>query len=192
MSTPLNSHVRQEMMDAGVWQEGHFVLSSGLHTNVKLDMERMLSRRNAMRLRAVLHPLAMIAIEREYDDLVPVPNGALMLAKEADLPNGFPRVLPAKIDVHEFTIPHPAAIALIRKAGRIGIFDDVVTTGRTPLAMADAVRRINPDVELDLLAIWRRGTLDAEVNQMFTRQTFLIEENIPAWLEQECTEHDRV
>lgn len=176
---------REQVLEAGVRVERHVVLNSGKHTDVKLDMERLLQRHNTMRLRAIM--AAVCDAASTADVLVPVPRGAYLLTQH-EFPFRFPPVIPTeKYEKRTFSVTHPAARALIRQAGRIAVFDDVVTTGGSPLAMAETLKTYNPDVALDLVAIWRRDKLVLEVATTFEHQAYLVEEDIPSWPGEECT-----
>lgn len=182
-----SQEARQQFVAAGVWQEGHFRLSDGQHSNVNLDMERLLLPHNTMRFSFVMHELAGTEAWQEAEAVVPVPNGALRLAAEVELPDKFPRFVPCqKVRHHEFAFRHPGAGALFRKLGRVAVFEDVVSTGWNTLGVARAIQRHNPSIKLDLFALWRRGKPFERVNELFDRQIYAVEEEIPSWPEQRC------
>lgn len=181
--------VLRQFREAGVRQEGHFRLNDGRHSNVNLDMERLLLPKNAMRLRAVMYELTSTEVWQEAEAIVPVPNGALRLANEVDLPGKFPRIVACqKAPRHEFVFRHPAAGSLFRRLGRVAVFEDVVTTGWNALRVARAIQRHNPVIKLDLMALWRRGQPFDRINELFDRQVYAVEEEIPAWPEQRCND----
>jgi len=180
--------LRQNITDARVWKNGHTILDSGRHSFVRLDMERLLEHRNQMRLRSVIHGVAELLGDRQYNAVVPVPNCATTLLVAAEIPDHLPPVIPpSKLDKRNFAFEHPAAEAIMKRAARLAIFDDVLTTGRTSLAVASAIRELNPTVALDLVAIWCRDTLDTAVAETFQHQAFLIEETIPSWPATDCS-----
>jgi orotate phosphoribosyltransferase len=179
-----NPDLRQMILDAEVWQPAHTVLNSGLHTDIKLDMERLLDHRR--NLIAVMTKVADIFFELEVGAVVPVPDGARRLLAKT-FPMHLPQVVsPLKAAAREFTFDQPWKERHLQKIGRVAVFDDVLTTGGSPLAVAETVRHINPDLQLDLVAIWRRANLKPEVEEMFQTQSYLIEEEIPAWPAKEC------
>jgi orotate phosphoribosyltransferase len=189
-----DNNIREQIIDAGCWVDEHLVLNSGRHSDIKIDMEKLLApgAGNIMRLRAVMNPIAAAMVANTfgtsgYDSMVPVPNGALELAAEVDTPENFPPIITSrKLAKREFAFRHPAAPQVLRNAGRIAVFDDVITTGGTPLAMAEAIRATGSQAELDLYAIWRRGQLVPEISQVFAHQFYLIEEEIPTWPAEAC------
>jgi orotate phosphoribosyltransferase len=167
---------------AHVRRSGHTVLSSGQHTDVKIDMER-----------AIHFPLALHIIGGRTGDImknrgihavVPVPDGALKIARFAKIPGIVPSSKPEG-KRHEFLFDDPDK-RFILALGRIAIFEDVITTGATPAAMAKALHTINPDAELHLVGLWRRGTVLPEHAELFTSQSYLVEKEIPSWPAEEC------
>lgn len=183
-----NLEVRRAVLEAGAWQDGHVVLNSRRHSDVKINMEVLLERRNTMRLRAVLHSLAVSMQSQDYDAMVPIPDGMLEIVEAVDMPGKLPRVVGArKSGRREFSFGHPAARELLKAAGRIAVVDDVLTTGGTPLAMADTLRDLGCTAELDLYAIWRRDELLPRVSEVFARQTYLVEGLIPSWPAESCS-----
>lgn len=182
------SAIREQLLEAGVWQPGHVVLNSGRHSDVKLEMDKLLERRNQMRLRVVMHGLAVRMSDRQYDAVVSIPEGAANLFEAVEMPALLPRgIRPTKVDRREFEFRHPASIVLIKRAGRLAIFDDVITTGGTPMAMAETIRHYNPEATIDLYAIWRRDQLDPRVDEVFTEQAYLVEEVVPSWPAEDCS-----
>lgn len=182
-----NRHLRQEIIDAGVWEDGHVILASGRHSDVKLYMNRLLEISNYRRFRRVMAGMSMIIPRQDFDLMVPVPNGGLDLAHEVEDPRKFPKQLPgSKTPDGEFEFTHPAASKMLGRAASILIFDDVVTTGGTPLKMAETLREINPEAELALAAIWRRDELVSRADEVFSSQFYLIEETIPSWPAENC------
>lgn len=179
-----NPNIRELVMDADVWQSGHTKLNSGLHTDVKLDMEKLINhRRNFI---AIMSTVADKFFTLEVDGVVAVPKGAKRLLDKT-FPMPLPQVVPAsRTAERQFDFDQPWAQRFLQKAGRIAIFDDVLTTGGSPLAMANTVRQVNPDIELDLVAIWRRGELVPGVAETFDSQTYLVEEMVPAWPAKDC------
>lgn len=134
------------------------------------------------------HRIVMAGVRRilrslNIDNVIPVPNGALKIAQPlADEINVIPS---EKIKPLEFSIPETSR-QTITQAGRIAIFEDVVTTGSNQFAMAREVLNINPDTELHLIGLWRRGTLHPSGAAMFESRNYLVEEPIPAWPGYDC------
>jgi orotate phosphoribosyltransferase len=178
MTTP---DYRRAILRAGVWREEHLVLNSGLHSDVKLEMDNLPS--NPQSLRIVMRGMERL-IRQRARVVVPVPRGMLKLSENLS-PEKFDIVPSRKTDKREFHIAKKYH-SVLQKAGSIVVAEDVVTTGGTPAAMAEAVREITPDSELHLVGIWRRGELKPEFSDHFESTAFLVEEPIPAWPPQDC------
>lgn len=186
--------VRREIIDAGAWQESHIILTSGRHSDVKIDMECLVDEGNELRRHIFLYEMGCLMANsgKFYDACVPIPDGMLKIVKgpDSEMPRYLPKVVESrklkKGTTKEFRFNHPAARAIIEKAGRIAVLDDVVTTGGTPLAMARAIRETGSKAELDLYAGWRRDKLASEVGQVFAQQFYKVEDPVPSWPASKC------
>lgn len=187
MINPNQKVVRDMFLETGVWQEEHSVLNSGLHTDVKLDMECLAEPRNWGIWDNVVNEVCIIGQANDIQGYMPVPDGALKIAKIGPI---LPRIFDVvKIGKREFEFPE-LTIERIKNFGRIAVFEDVVTTGGTPATLARKVKNINPDIEIDLIALWRRGELLKEHTKVFKKTHFLVEEMIPSWNPEDCLNPD--
>lgn len=169
-----------------VLEEGHTVLSSGRHSNARLNLEYLLGSAVMERvnegLTAIFRKLKIVTV-------VPVPEGALKLANDK-LASQLTVVRSRKNeqDRHNFIFSRQQE-QLIKKASRLAILEDVVTTGKTPAAMARIIREeIVPEqeAEIHLVAVWRRGEVLPKYGGLFNSQRFLVEQPLPDWPAEEC------
>jgi orotate phosphoribosyltransferase len=167
---------------AHVRQPGHVVLSSGQHTDVKVDMEKVIHHQLA--LQVISGRVGDIMKSNGLHAVVPVPDGALKIARIARIPGIVPSSKPEG-KRHEFLFDGPDK-HFITALGRIAIFEDVITTGQTPAAMAEILHTINPDAQLHLIGLWRRGIVLPEHAELFTSQSYLVEKEIPSWPVEDC------
>lgn len=166
----------------GAYELGHAILNSGLHSLVKVNVDSLADYPGE--LAPFLDDIEEKAQEAKLDVFVPVPNGGVRLLAAKIWTN--PRmVTPQKVGKREFVIGSQEQ-DVVNAANRIGIFDDAVTTGGTPAAMARTIRGINPSAELHLFGMVRRGKVLESHAEMFASQVYLLEEDIPAWREGDC------
>jgi orotate phosphoribosyltransferase len=177
----LNSH-DVFVHGAHVRQPGHVVLSSGQHTDVKIDMEKVIHF--PLALQVITARTGDIVKSKGIEAVVPVPDGALTIARIARIPGIVPSSKPEG-KRYEFLFDNQEK-RFLAALGKIAIFEGVVTTGRTPAAMADILQELNPDAELHLIGLWRRGKVLPEHAELFTSESYLVGKEIPSWSVEEC------
>lgn len=175
----------KELRRIGVEQSGHFVLNSGLHSDRKLEFDALFDHPRL--LRTIVKDVATVVEYNNDDTVVAVPDGAQNIAARG-WSFAYPDLVYAtKRGRRAFSFSQFQAERL-ESAQRVAVFEDVVTTGSTPAALGRAVLRINPDVELDLIAIARRSPLQPENEALFRTCYFLAELDINAWPAPECND----
>ncbi|HVX23750.1 MAG TPA: hypothetical protein VG992_00140 [Candidatus Saccharimonadales bacterium] len=174
---------------AGVMDRGHTVLNSGRHTMIKVHLDRVVD--NPTALEVVQTALRDSAKQLGAQAIIPVPKGAekIAMAGRRWLRYGRPVYSPMKLDSRSFEFPEPEQ-ERIAKLGRVAIFEDVVTTGATPAAVARELLKINPDIEVHLIDGWLRGSIMPAFEEYFTSITHFIERPIEDWLPEDCPYHE--
>lgn len=161
--------------------EGHVVLNSGLHTDVKYDCEKLLA--HPKELHFVMSGLARLIQDSGSELIVPVPKGGLRIY--STLPSDMTVIFTEKRGQRDFRIPKQYHKG-IRAAEKIVVGEDVVTTGGTPAAMAEVIQQINPDAELHLVGILRRSELEPRHQKSFRTAQFLVEKEVDSWPKEVC------
>jgi orotate phosphoribosyltransferase len=174
------SSVRDALVSANIMKREHLVLNSGLHTNVKVEMERLLGYERSMQVVRI----ALQDVFHAKESVVPVPRGALQIGRKV-LPLSVKIIESTKLDKREFGFSDVAK-SHIQQADEITVFEDVITTGGTPAAMARHLRQINPGVNLHLKGLWLRTPMLYEHGEWFDSTQFLVEEEISSWAAEEC------
>lgn len=124
---------RDEVLDefraAGALLEGHFLLSSGLHSPVYLQCARvMMDARRGGRLCAALAGKIVAAVGDGAIDLVVSPAmGGVVVGYELGRQLGVPAIFTERVD-GTFTVRRGFAIP---KGARVLMAEDIVTTGKS-------------------------------------------------------------
>lgn len=174
--------LRTTLCEIGAYEVGHIVLNSGLHSEVKVNVDSLAEHPD--RLLPFLDNIEEVALETGVDLLCAVPSGGVRLLSVRDW-TSLQVIRPHKIAKRDFCIDS-RDLDRVKEARNIGIFEDAITTGGTPAALAQVVRSLNPDADLHLFGMVRRGEILASHAQLFASQVYLLEENIPTWPAEEC------
>lgn len=183
----MSSDIYQEaILRTPALQKGHVRLSSGLHSDVKVNMELLSGY--AQEFSVVMAGIRQALEGRELRVFAAADRGARILMRDAlyapdFYPIGNKKV--EKVEPRQFTIDS-ASVRLVQTTNELAIIDDVITTGGTPAALARAIHKINPDARLHLFGIWRRSELDPEFTKLFATQEYLVEEPIRSWCAEDC------
>lgn len=186
------AELREAIVDAGVWQEGHFVFANGGHSTVKLKMDRLKNSPEAFQ-KALLMLAQMDGeddedAESKPDVVLGVPRGGQELA-EGLVERGLLRVPWARLERvpggerRDFRFRSVPDRERALDAQRVYIYEDVVTTFSS---IAGVVRLLEPDrQDIQARAIWRRGTVHDKYRGA-VRDRYLIEEELPVWVAEKC------
>lgn len=183
-------------MNANVMEIGHSRLDDGQHTKTQVNILKVIQRNpsgdyaHKSERDLIVEGLRDRLYQRQTELIVPVPIKARQFAEDAkfDVPtlrlwetDGSQR---AKFNIDD------SHVQAIEQAGRIAIFDCVVGNSPAPMYARHRIREINPDAEIDLLAIWRRADAfpmpHPSTIGAFATQTFLVEEPLKAVPEGDC------
>lgn len=134
----------QEFIDAKAILQGHFVLSSGLHSNTYLQCARVLM--NPQRSQRLCKALAEKILDRmrpNFADIVvsPAMGGVVVgyeVGKQLDLPSIFCERVDGVFQFRRgFEIP---------KKSRVLVIEDVITTGKSSLETFECIQKMGGEV----------------------------------------------
>lgn len=168
-------------------QAGHFVLASGEHSPEKLDCDKIWAAEPMRRVVGEL--LAYIPTIPQTEIIIGVPHGGRRWAELVHEISGIPLVRLCKLPergrgVFDFISERDQEIAA--EASSATVIEDVVYRGGS----AAAARLLLPEAcEVDLRAIWNRGSLSTDNAKPFRSTQFLVREALLAYPAQACPDH---
>ncbi|MAU41669.1 MAG: orotate phosphoribosyltransferase [Kordiimonas sp.] len=128
---------------AGALLEGHFVLSSGLHSAVYLQCARVLmDAKRAALLCGALAERITSELESEIDLVVSPAMGGVVVGYEMGRQLGVPSIFTERVD-GEFQLRRGFDIP---EGARVLMAEDVVTTGLSSRECIDVITRLGGDV----------------------------------------------
>jgi len=129
-------HVLQEFRDAEALLDGHFVLSSGLHSRNYLQCARVLmDTRRAARLAEALADKLRASIDTEIECVVAPAMGGLIIGHEVARALGVPSMFLERVD-GTFTLRRGFELAA---QARTVMIEDIVTTGLSSREAIEAI-----------------------------------------------------
>lgn len=145
----------KEFEDAGAILKGHFILSSGLHSDTYLQCARaLMDPARAGRLCSALAEKLDAKIGKDNIDIVfsPAMGGVIVgfeTAKHLGKPSMFCERVDGKFELRRgFELP---------KGAKVLVVEDVVTTGKSSLETFDLVRELGGEVVAEAALINRSG-----------------------------------
>ena len=172
-----------DMLERSAYRKGHVILNSGLHSDVKVEADRLLGYDKYYR--PVMEDINELVDRLDVPLIVPVPNGARRLIRSRAWAMAAPYAYTRKPEKGIFTIDE-FYIDIIKKLTRLAVFEDVVSTGKSPATMSHTIHKVNPDINIDLIAILRRGEVKPEHAAEFASQHYLVERSLPTWSADQC------
>lgn len=173
-----NEEVVEILRRSGVFEKGHFLLSSGLHSGVKVDVEAL--DEGTLDYLSVL--LAECFIGRGVEVVIgPAQGGNVVSAKVASalsrLEGGEVRSAKTKkTEGNGFFIPRHYSLS----GRRLAVVDDVVTTAFSLVTLANSLEKIGATI-VGFGAFVNRG--GAKLNGL---SYFLCQIGLGTWEESEC------
>ena len=129
-------HVLQEFRDAEALLDGHFVLSSGLHSRNYLQCARVLmDTRRASRLAEALADKLRASVDGEIDCVVAPAMGGLIIGHEVARALNVPSMFLERVD-GTFALRRGFALA---EQARTVMIEDIVTTGLSSREAIEAI-----------------------------------------------------
>lgn len=140
----MQEEVLKEFIDAGALLKGHFILSSGLHSETYMQCAlALMDPARAARLCAALARKVQEALPGQRFDLVasPAMGGVIVgyeMARQLQLPSIFCERVDGKFTLRRgFSVPQGA---------RVLIVEDVVTTAKSSMEAIDCIREQGGDI----------------------------------------------
>lgn len=134
----------QEFLDAKAILQGHFILSSGLHSDTYLQCARVLmDGRRAQRLCSALAQKVNDRMRRNFADIVvsPAMGGVVVgyeIGKQLDIPAIFCERVDGQFQFRRgFEIP---------KGAKVLVVEDVITTGKSSLETFECVQKMGGEI----------------------------------------------
>ena len=172
----------KEFEEAGALQKGHFILSSGLHSDTYLNKSivSMYPDRTA-RLCSALAAKAAAAVDGDIDCVISPAMGAIIYGYETARHLGCPFMFLERVD-GAFQLRRGFSL---KPGARVLVVEDIVSTGLSAREAIDAVRKAGGDV-LALACLVDRSAGKAEIGAPVVP---LAELNVEAWPADELPPH---
>jgi len=149
--------ILNEFKAADAILSGHFVLTSGLHSNTYLQCARVLmDAKRAERLCAVLGRLVRAQISEQIDMVVSPAMGGVVVGYEMGRQLGVPAIFCERVD-SMFSLRRGFTI---EPGSNILIVEDVVTTGKSSMETVECVKQYGAKAVGIASLIDRRGEAD--------------------------------
>ena len=176
--------VLAEFEGAGALQKGHFILSSGLHSDIYLNksLVSMFPERTERLCRA-LAVKARKAFDGGFDCVVSPAMGAIIYGYETARHLGVPFMFVERVD-GEFNLRRGFSL---KKGARVLVVEDIVSTGLSARECIEAVRALGAEVA-GLACLIDRSGGKADVGAPMTA---LAELDVKAWSTDDLPPHLR-
>lgn len=156
-----NDQILQEFKDADAILKGHFILSSGLHSDTYLQCARVLmDTKRAERLCKMLAEKVKSEIKDNIDMIIAPAMGGVVVGYEMGRQLGRTTIFCERVD-GSFAIRRGFSI---EKGAKILVVEDVVTTGKSSLETMECIKEHGGNVVAEACLIDRsNGTANLGV-----------------------------
>jgi orotate phosphoribosyltransferase len=156
-----NDQILQEFKDADAILKGHFILSSGLHSDTYLQCARVLmDTKRAERLCKMLAEKVKSEIKDNIDMIIAPAMGGVVVGYEVGRQLGRTTIFCERVD-GSFAIRRGFSI---EKGAKILVVEDVVTTGKSSLETMECIKEHGGNVVAEACLIDRsNGTANLGV-----------------------------
>ncbi|MCI5050288.1 MAG: orotate phosphoribosyltransferase [Rickettsiales bacterium] len=149
-----NDEIMSEFEAAQAILKGHFILSSGLHSDTYLQCARVLMDTNrAARLCKALADKVREQIDVEFDMVVAPAMGGVVVGYEMGRQMNVPSIF-CERENSEFTLRRGFDI---EDGANVLLVEDVVTTGKSSLEAAECIRGYGGDIIAEACLVDRSG-----------------------------------
>lgn len=131
-----NNFVIEKLIEAGAYLEGHFLLSSGRHSNRYCQCAKLFE--NPAIAAEVIAPVAKQLENVEFDLIVGPAMGGVIAAYELSRQTGKPNIFTER----ENNIMCLRRGFSIKQGAKIIIMEDVVTTGKSTKEVAEVIKSL--------------------------------------------------
>ncbi len=148
------AEIYQEFIDANALLKGHFILSSGLHSDTYLQCARVLmDPRRGERLCAELARQVKTALGTPIDVVVAPAMGGVVVGYEMARQMGVPGIF-CERENGAFTLRRGFTLD---EGARVLLVEDVVTTGKSSLETVECIRSFGAEVVAEASLVDRSG-----------------------------------
>lgn len=153
--------ILQEFKDAEAILNGHFILSSGLHSDTYLQCARVLmDTKRADRLCAALAAKVKSQISQNIDMVIAPAMGGVVVGYEMGRQLGVETIFCERVD-GSFALRRGFAI---KKGAKILVVEDVVTTGKSSLEAMKCIKEHGGEIVAEACLVDRsNGSVDVGV-----------------------------
>ncbi len=179
--------ILQEFAAAKAILKGHFILSSGLHSDTYMQCARVLmDPKRAEKLCAELAKKIENKLGKNFADIVVAPAmGGVVVGYEMARQLGLPTIFCERVN-GQFELRRGFEL---EKDARVLVIEDVITTGKSSLETFDLVKKLGAEVVAEASLVDRSGDADLS-NKMGVPVVSLLtidvktfdENNVPAEL----------
>ena len=150
--------ILQEFANAKAILKGHFILSSGLHSNTYMQCARVLMEpKRAEKLCCELAKKIEDKLGKNFADIVVAPAmGGVVVGYEMARQLGLPTIFCERVN-GQFELRRGFEL---EKGARVLVIEDVITTGKSSLETFDLVKKLGAEVVAEASLVDRSGDAD--------------------------------
>lgn len=150
--------ILQEFAAAKAILKGHFILSSGLHSDTYMQCARVLmDPKRAEKLCAELAKKIENKLGKNFADIVVAPAmGGVVVGYEMARQLGLPTIFCERVN-GQFELRRGFEL---EKGARVLVIEDVITTGKSSLETFDLVKKLGAEVVAEASLVDRSGDAD--------------------------------
>ena len=150
--------ILQEFAAAKAILKGHFILSSGLHSDTYMQCARVLMEpKRAEKLCAELAKKIENKLGKNFADIVVAPAmGGVVVGYEMARQLGLPTIFCERVN-GQFELRRGFEL---EKGARVLVIEDVITTGKSSLETFDLVKKLGAEVVAEASLVDRSGDAD--------------------------------
>ncbi len=150
--------ILQEFAAAKAILKGHFILSSGLHSDTYMQCARVLMEpKRAEKLCAELAKKIENKLGKNFADIVVAPAmGGVVVGYEMARQLGLPTIFCERVN-GQFELRRGFEL---EKGARVLVIEDVITTGKSSLETFDLVKKLGAEVVAEASLVDRSGDVD--------------------------------
>lgn len=152
--------ILQEFAAAKAILKGHFILSSGLHSDTYMQCARVLMEpKRGEKLCAELARKIENKLGKNFADIVVAPAmGGVVVGYEVARQLGLPTIFCERVN-GQFELRRGFEL---EKGARVLVVEDVITTGKSSLETFDLVKKFGAEVVAEASLVDRSGEVDLE------------------------------
>ncbi|MBP7710140.1 MAG: orotate phosphoribosyltransferase [Rickettsiales bacterium] len=150
--------ILQEFAAAKAILKGHFILSSGLHSDTYMQCARVLmDPKRAEKLCAALARKFEEKLGKNFADIVVAPAmGGVVVGYEMARQLGLPTIFCERVN-GQFELRRGFEL---EKGARVLVIEDVITTGKSSLETFDLIKKLGAEVVAEASLVDRSGDVD--------------------------------